>query len=75
VPRSQEVKESRSGIIWGVIPFNALVIPAKAGVQSADGAFPKVCGVDSRLRGNDRGLGRPCRANDATTRSREVKKS
>jgi hypothetical protein len=29
------------------------VIPAKAGIQSDDRTFPKVCGVDSRFRGND----------------------
>jgi hypothetical protein len=35
------------------------VIPAKAGIHSVDSAFPKVCGVDSRFRGNDCGLERP----------------
>jgi len=31
--------------------------PAMAGgIQSFDGAFPKVCRVDSRFRGNDCGL-------------------
>ena len=29
------------------------VIPAKAGIQSIKSAFPKVCRVDSRFRGND----------------------
>jgi hypothetical protein len=57
-----------SGVIWDGIPFDTLVIPAKAGIQSVDGAFPKVFGVDSRLRGNDCGLERPCRANDTTTK-------
>ena len=32
------------------------VIPAKAGIQSVDSVFPKVCRVDSRFRGNDRRL-------------------
>jgi hypothetical protein len=35
-----------------------------------DSAFPKVCGVDSRFRGNDCGLERPCLANDTTTQAR-----
>jgi hypothetical protein len=50
----------------GTVALN-IVIPAKAGIQSVDGAFPKVRGVDSRLRGNDCGLERRCRASDATT--------
>jgi hypothetical protein len=48
------------GVIWNgdpldppVIPAKALVIPAKAGIQSDDSTFPRVCGVDSRFRGND----------------------
>ena len=44
------------------------VIPAKAGIQSADGAFPRVCRVDSRFRGNDWGLQRPCLPDDTATR-------
>ena len=48
------------------------VIPAKAGIQSDDSTFPKVCGVDSRFRGNDYGLERPCLANDTSTRVREI---
>jgi hypothetical protein len=43
--------------------------PAMAGgIQSFDGAFPKVCRVDSRFRWNDCGLHRPGLANDASTR-------
>ena len=38
------------GVIWDGIPS---VIPAQAGIQSVDSAFPRVCRVDSRLRGND----------------------
>jgi hypothetical protein len=34
------------------------VIPAKAGIQSVEGAFPKLCGRDSRFRGNDCGMER-----------------
>jgi hypothetical protein len=55
------------GLIWERIPFETLVIPAKAGIQSVDSAFPKVCRVDSRFRGNDCDLQRPCLANDTST--------
>jgi hypothetical protein len=63
--------ESRfgSGVIWNIIPYEKPVIPAKAGIKSVDSVFPKVCGVDSRFRGNDCGLQRPCRANHTTTRA------
>jgi hypothetical protein len=54
----------RSGVIWNIIPYETPVIPAKAGIQSVSSAFPKVCGVDSRFRGNDCGLEPPCLAND-----------
>jgi hypothetical protein len=30
------------GVIWDVIALDAAVIPAKAGIQSFDGAFPKL---------------------------------
>jgi hypothetical protein len=50
------------------VPFETPVIPAKAEIQSVDSAFPKVCRVDSRFRGNDCGLERPCPANDTSTR-------
>jgi hypothetical protein len=43
------------------------VIPVEAGIQSVDSAFPKVCGVDSRFRGNDCGLEHPFLANDTAT--------
>jgi hypothetical protein len=65
------------GVIWNGIPFEAPVIPAKgpvipanAGIHSVDSAFPKVCRVDSRFRGNDCGFERPCLANDTSTRLR-----
>jgi hypothetical protein len=38
------------------------VIPAKAGIQSVDSAPAKVCGVDSRFRGNDCDFQRPALA-------------
>ena len=55
------------GVIWDGIPFETPVIPAKAGIQSVDSAFPRVCRVDSRFRGNDCGFERPCLANDTST--------
>jgi hypothetical protein len=48
-------------------PFGRPVIPAKAGIRSFDTRFPTVCGVDSRFRGNDCDLKRPCLANDTST--------
>jgi hypothetical protein len=54
------------GVIWDGIPFETPVIPGKAGIQSVDSAFPKVCRVDSRFPGNDCGLQRPCLANDTS---------
>jgi hypothetical protein len=64
-------KEQRRGVGGGVIsdvmPFETPVIPAKAGIQSVGSAFPKVSLADSRFRGNDRGLQRPCLANDTST--------
>ena len=49
-----------------VLPHPTPVIPAKAGIQCVDHAFLRVCGVDSRFRGNDSGLERPFLANDTT---------
>ena len=66
-PNSLHARGSGSGgVIWYWVPFETPVIPAKAGIQSFDNAFPKVCRVDSRFRGND-GLQRPCLANDTGT--------
>ena len=45
--------ELGAGVIWNGDPLEPPVIPAKAGIQSDDSTFPKVCGVDSRFRGND----------------------
>jgi len=44
-----------SGLISNPAPFEPPVIPAKAGIHSIGSAFPKVCGGDSRFRGNDDG--------------------
>jgi len=52
--------------IWDAIPFEKPVIPAKAGIQFVDNAFPQVCGVDSRFRGNDGGFQPSCLANYTT---------
>jgi hypothetical protein len=57
-------------VTWNGDPLEPPVIPAKAGIQSDDSTFPKVCGVDSRpsassgqaFRGND------CAPNDTSTR-------
>jgi hypothetical protein len=46
-------------------PF--VVIPAKAGIQFGDKAFPMAYRVDSRLRGNDRRFDRGRIPNDITT--------
>jgi hypothetical protein len=56
-----------SGAIWNGIPFETMVIPAKAGIQSVRGAFPMACRMDSRFRGNDRAWERPYLANDTST--------
>ena len=58
---------SGSGVIWNGIPFETLVIPAKAGIQSVGDVFPMACGVDSRFRGNDGAWERQCLANDTIT--------
>jgi hypothetical protein len=44
------------------------VIPAKAGIQCVESAFPKVCRVDSRFRGNDRRIESIPKPNEASTR-------
>ena len=67
--RGNRIRALGSGVIWNIIPYETPVIPAKAGIQSVNSAFPEVCGVDSRFRGNDCGLERPCLANDTTTRA------
>jgi len=66
-PPGFSVVRRGGGVTWDGIPFETPVIPAKAGIQPFDSAFPKVCRVDSRFRGNDCGLQRPCLANDTST--------
>jgi len=53
VARTRGFRVSGGGVIWDGIPLGTPVIPAKAGIQSVDSAFLKVCRVDSRFRGND----------------------
>ncbi len=65
LPSSLKASDSVVSLGWN--NFEAPVIPAKAGIQSVGRAFPKACGVDSRFRGNDCGLGRPSGANGTTT--------
>ena len=54
--RGHSTSPEGGGVIWDGMPFETPVIPAKAGIQSFDGAFPKLCRADSRFRGNDCGL-------------------
>src|SRR5208283_1180572 len=78
VKRKDEVKKSKSRVVVSFARFGGArpnVIPAKAGIQYVRRSVAKVCGVDSRLRGNDVRLGRPCCSNNTSTRIREVKKS
>ena len=57
--------DSESDVTWSQRRLASAVIPAKAGIQSVDNAFPQVRGVDSRFRGND-GVGEhPFDANGA----------
>ena len=43
-------------VIWNRTPSQTLVIPAKAGIRFVDLKRRVVWGLDSRFRGNDRGL-------------------
>jgi hypothetical protein len=69
--------DSGDGVIWDWTPSKAPVIPAKAGIQFADFTrraewipAPRLRG--DKLRGNDRGLERPCFSNDTSTMIRFV---
>ena len=62
-------RQDSRGLDHFSIPCETPVIPAKAGIQSVHSTFPKVRGVDSRFRGNDCGLERPCPANDTTAQA------
>jgi hypothetical protein len=61
------LKKTSWGFTRDGMPFETLVIPAKAGIQSANSTFPKVCGIDSRFRGNDCESQRPSLASDTST--------
>ena len=56
-----------TGVLCETWELEVVVIPAKAGIQLVGSVFPKVCGVDSRFRGNDRWFLRDAIPNDATT--------
>jgi hypothetical protein len=59
-----------SGVICETSALHAVVIPAKAGIHSANLRECHFLGLDSRLRRNDRWFVRQVIPNDATTRSR-----
>src|SRR5437667_12890972 len=63
-PTSERVGD---GVICERRKLPGNVIPAKAGIQPVGGLFPMTCGVDSRLRGNDRRFERCSMPNDTTT--------
>jgi hypothetical protein len=48
--RTQAKGGPGNGVIWNVIRYETPVIPAKAGIQPVDSAFPEVYGVDSSRR-------------------------
>ena len=50
---AKNLETASAGVIWDGTPLKAPVIPAKAGTQSVDSGFPKVCGVGSRFRRSD----------------------
>jgi hypothetical protein len=52
---------------WNWIPFETLVIPAKAGIHFASHRKYADDGLDSRLRGNDCPRQSAFRANDTTS--------
>src|SRR5438876_3003087 len=57
-----------AGIIRDAIPFETPVIPANSGIHFPGLWKCVVDGLDSRLRGNDCGLERPCLENDTNAR-------
>ena len=61
------VPSQGADVIWNGIPFETLVIPAKAGIYSASHWKCATDGLDSRFRGNDCTWERHCLANDTTT--------
>ena len=64
----------RAGVSWDGIHFETPVIPAKAGIYFASLWKCTADGMDSRLRGNDGALERPCLANDTNTRQGKARK-
>jgi hypothetical protein len=70
VARRQCSRRPDAGVICETWALEAVVIPAKAGIQSLDSAFPQVCRVDSRFRGNDWRFERDPIPNDTATEGR-----
>jgi hypothetical protein len=64
--RREEVEILVSGVICERLASPAAVIPAKAGIHFATLQEWAVHVLDSRFRGNDRGLGRDAIPNDTT---------
>jgi hypothetical protein len=62
-----QVKHLGRCSIWETLALQAPVIPAKAGIHSANPRKCAVHGLDSRFRGNDRRLVRDDIPNDTTT--------
>ena len=65
----QAVRELGGGVICETRALQAAVIPAKAGIHSANFRKCAVHGLDSRFRGNDRRFARDDIASDTTTGS------
>jgi hypothetical protein len=64
-------RQKGGGVVRSHLPYEeSPVIPAKAGIQPVEWDKPEELRVDSRLRGNDDGVGRRCLTNDATTGKR-----
>jgi hypothetical protein len=51
--RPSAFRQLGSGVISNALRYPTPVIPAKAGIQCMESGYLKVCGVDSRFRGND----------------------
>jgi len=67
-PRPARYKRPGSGVICETGALQAAVIPAKAGIHSANLGKCAVHGLDSRFRGNDRRFVRDDIPNDTTTK-------
>jgi hypothetical protein len=75
--RTKSESQEQSSVGTGVIcetwaPLEVAVIPAKAGIHSANLRKSVVDGLDSRFRGNDWRFGRDAIPNDTTTLPRAL---